>query len=182
MIAIFSDTHSNRGHELEGEALAAARNADVVLHAGDFTSEAALEAFRGECDRLYAVHGNADDPAVCDRLPTARVVEAAGIRIAVTHRRDGGETGLAMFGRSRGANVVIFGHSHRPTVIDADDVTLLNPGSHADPRGNRPGFAVLEQAENDGHESAESTGGGSLEGAIREPDGTLIETLEIRRR
>ena len=168
MIAIFSDTHSSDGHDLEGEALTAAREADTVVHAGDFTTEAALEAFRDECDRLYAVHGNADSAAVRDRLPTARVVEAGGVRVAVTHRRDGGEMGLAMFGRSRGADVVVFGHSHRPTVVETDDVILLNPGSHADPRGNRPGFAVLEARED-----------GGLAGEIREPDGTPIEPLDI---
>ncbi|WP_254522019.1 metallophosphoesterase [Natrinema caseinilyticum] len=180
MIAIFSDTHSVSGHELEGEALTAARTADVVLHAGDFTSEVALEAFQRECDRLYAAHGNADDPAVCDRLPPARVVEADGVRFALTHRRDGGETGLAMFGRSRAADVVVFGHSHRPTVVDAGDVTLVNPGSHADPRGNRPGFAVLEPARGEDRETSETATDRRLEGAIREPDGTIIETVEIR--
>ncbi|WP_226040079.1 metallophosphoesterase [Natrinema sp. DC36] len=169
MIAILSDTHSRRGHELEGEALIAAREADTVIHAGDFTTETALEAFQNECDRLFAVHGNADEPAVCDRLPTARVVEAGGVRFAVTHRRDGGETGLAMFGRSRGADVVVFGHSHRPTVVETDDLTLLNPGSHADPRGNQPGFATLEERDD-----------GGLEGSIRDPDGTVLESLEIR--
>ncbi|OLZ42249.1 phosphoesterase [Natrinema saccharevitans] len=168
MIAIFSDTHSSAGHELEGAALTAAREADVVVHAGDFTSNAALEAFREECNRLFAVHGNADGAGVRDRLPTARVVEAGGVRIAVTHRRDGGETGLAMFGRSRGADLVVFGHSHRPTVVETDDVVLLNPGSHADPRGNRPGFAVLEERAD-----------GGLEGEIREPDGTVLESVRL---
>ncbi|MFC6719617.1 metallophosphoesterase [Natrialbaceae archaeon GCM10025810] len=183
MIAIFSDTHSVRGHELEGEAFAAAREADRVIHAGDFTSVAALEAFRGECGTLLAVHGNADDPAVADRLPTERVVEVPvgsddstdatdrTVRIAVTHRRDGGETGLAMFGRSRGADVVVFGHSHRPTVVETEDVLLLNPGSHAQPRGNRPGFAVLEpRADGDG-----------LEGRVLGPDGTLLESFDVPR-
>ena len=171
MIAIFSDTHSQRGHELTDEALAVAREADVVVHAGDFTSVAALEAFQYECDRFFAVHGNADDPAVRDRLPTSRVLEADGVRFAVTHRRDGGETGLAMFGRAEAADVVVFGHSHRPTVIDADDCLLLNPGSHAQPRGNRPGFAVLE---GDGENEE-----GRLEGEIREPDGTLLESFTV---
>ncbi|WP_126663741.1 metallophosphoesterase [Haloterrigena salifodinae] len=169
MIAIFSDTHSGDGHELEGEALTAVREADTVIHAGDFTSEAALEAVQSECDLLYAVHGNADSAAVRERLPTARTVEAGGVRFAVTHRRDGGETGLAMFGRSRDADVVVFGHSHRPTVVETEETLLLNPGSHADPRGNRPGFAVLE----------ERADGDGLEGEIREPDGTLVESFEL---
>ncbi|WP_254762665.1 metallophosphoesterase [Natrinema marinum] len=170
MLAIFSDTHSTDGHDLEGEALTAARDADTVVHAGDFTTESSLEAFQDECEQLFAVHGNADSAAVRDRLPTARVVEAGGVRVAVTHRSDGGETGLAMFGRSHAADIVVFGHSHRPTVVETDDVTLLNPGSHADPRGNRPGFAVLESTD---------AGDGGLTGEIREPDGTVIETLEV---
>ncbi|WP_339105084.1 metallophosphoesterase [Haloterrigena salinisoli] len=169
MIAIFSDTHSGDGHRLEGEALTAAREADAVIHAGDFTSESSLEAFQEECDLLYAVHGNADGATVRERLPTARVVEAGGVRFAVTHRRDGGGTGLAMFGRSRDADVVVSGHSHRPSVTETEDVLLLNPGSHADPRGNRPGFAVLE----------ERAGESGLEGEIREPDGTLVESFEL---
>ncbi|TYL39851.1 YfcE family phosphodiesterase [Natronococcus pandeyae] len=169
-IAIFSDTHSSGGHELTGDALEAAQTAEIVIHAGDFTSTTALEAFQNECDRLFAVHGNADSAAVRERLPTARVVEAGGVRFAVTHRREGGATGLAMFGRSRDADVVVSGHSHRPSVVETDDVLLLNPGSHAQPRGNRPGFAVLEEA------------GDELVGEIREPDGTLVAEFAVATR
>lgn len=169
MIAIFSDTHSSRGHELEGEALAAAREADAVVHAGDFTSEAALDAFQAECSRLYGVYGNVDDAAVVDRLPRERTVEECGVRLAVRHRPEGGETALALFGRSRDADVVVSGHTHRPTVVDAGDVLLVNPGSHAQPRGYRPGFAVIEGSN------------GRLTGRIREPDGTLVERFEYER-
>lgn len=167
MIAVFSDTHSDGGHELEDEALAAAREAEVVVHAGDFTSRSALEAFREECDRLFAVHGNADATDVRERLPPARTVEEAGVRIVVTHRRDGGETGLAMFGRSRDADLVVSGHTHRPGVTRTEDVLLLNPGSHAQPRGNRPGFATLERRN------------GTVSGRLVEPDGTLIEEFVV---
>lgn len=167
MIAIFSDTHAAADHELEGEALAAAREADAVIHAGDFTTATVLDAFREECSRLYAVHGNADGAAVRDRLPEARTVEESGLTIAVTHRRDGGATGLAMFGRSRDADVVVSGHSHRPTVVDAGDVVLVNPGSHARPRGNRPGFATIEPTAS------------GFEGEIREPAGELIDRFAI---
>lgn len=169
-IAIFSDTHSSGGHALTGEALEAARTAETVIHAGDFTSTTALEAFQNECDRLFAVHGNADSAAVRERLPTARVVEAGGVRFAVTHRREGGATGLAMFGRSRDADVVVSGHSHRPSAVETDDVLLLNPGSHAQPRGNRPGFAVVEEA------------GDELVGEIREPNGTLVAEFTVATR
>ncbi|MFC6736985.1 metallophosphoesterase family protein, partial [Halolamina salina] len=65
-------------------------------------------------------------------------------RIAATHRQRGGATGLAMFGRERGADLVVSGHTHRPLVDQEGAVTLLNPGSHADPRGAKQSFAVLE--------------------------------------
>lgn len=167
MLVVISDTHGSDDHRLDGRALADVRAADVVVHAGDFTTEAVLDAFQTETDRLLAVHGNADEPTVRDRLPEARTVETLGLRLAVTHRRDGGATGLALFGRSRDADLVVSGHTHRPSVVRTDDAVLLNPGSHADPRGNRPGYAVLERAN------------GGAAGELREPDGTLVERFDV---
>lgn len=167
MIVVCSDTHSRTGHELTEQMLDAVRAADLVVHAGDFTSAAALDAFQAASDRLFAVRGNADGPAVCDRLPPARTFDGGGHTVALTHRRDGGATGLAMFGRSRGADLVVSGHTHRPSVADAGDVTLLNPGSYADPRGNRPGYAELERD------------GDDLRGRLLEPDGTAVETFVV---
>ena len=169
MLAIFSDTHSSRGHELEGAALAAARDAHAVIHAGDFTTVGALEAFQEVCPRFHAVHGNADTPAVIDRLPSERVVDHEGVRIAVTHHRNGGETGLAMFGRSLDADAVVSGHTHQPGIRETDEVLLINPGSHAQPRGNRPGFATLEVT---------SAG---LSGSLRQLDGTVLKSIEFER-
>ncbi len=167
MLTICSDTHSHDGHALTGRTLEAVREADRVIHAGDFTSPSALEAFQEETRRLDAVHGNADRMAVRDRLPTARTVEYQGVRFAVTHRRDGGPTALSLFGRQREADVVVSGHSHQPSVVDADGLMLLNPGSHADPRGNRPGHAELEPAD------------GGLDGRLCQPDGTVFEEFRI---
>jgi putative phosphoesterase len=141
MIVVLSDTHSVDGHALAGRAEAAVADADAVLHAGDLTTASALDAFHDAADRLHAVHGNADRPGVRDRLPTARTVDVAGLTVALTHRRDGGELGLSMFGRERGADLVVSGHTHAPTVTETEDAVLLNPGSHADPRGN-PAWAA----------------------------------------
>ena len=137
--------------------------AERVIHAGDFITSSALEAFQNEAARLDAVYGNVDESEVRERLPEARTIEWNGLRIAVTHRRNGGQTGLAMFGRERGADIVISGHSHKPGVTRTEDLTLLNPGSHAQPRGNRPGHAELEGVEE------------GIRGRLREPDGTVFE-------
>ncbi|ADJ13598.1 metallophosphoesterase [Halalkalicoccus jeotgali] len=168
MLAVVSDTHSTEAHALTGRTLAAVRDAERVIHAGDFTSVSALDAFHAEAPRLDAVHGNADESAVRDRLPAARTLEWEGLRIALTHRRDGGPTGLAMFGRERGADLVVSGHTHAPGVTRTDDLVLLNPGSHADPRGNRPAHAELEAIDNE------------VRGRLRRPDGTVLEEFSIR--
>lgn len=167
MIAVLSDTHSRDGHRLEGRARDAVREADLVVHAGDFVTEDALDAFYDVSDRLLAVHGNADESAVTDRLPTARTFDENGVRFALTHRQRGGETALAFFGRERAADVVISGHTHRPRVKELDDVLLLNPGSHADPRGNPAAHAELTPTE------------GGFDGEIRQRDGTLLETFQV---
>jgi putative phosphoesterase len=147
MLVVLSDTHSDAGHELAGRAREAVAEADAVVHAGDFTAPAALDAFQEVADALHAVHGNTDAAAVRERLPPARTVTALGLRIAVTHRREGGDTGLVMFGRERGADLVVSGHTHRPRVEAAEaGPALLNPGSHADPRGGPASHAELVRA------------------------------------
>ncbi len=167
MLVVCSDTHRESGHGLSSAVLDAVRSADRVVHAGDFTTPAVVDAFAGEAARLDAVHGNADGSAVRQRLPEARVLEYGGVKIAVTHRRDGGATGLSLFGRSRDADLVVSGHTHRPAVVDADGVVLLNPGSHADPRGNRAAFAELEPDD------------GGLRGRLHEVDGTTFERFSV---
>lgn len=167
MLAVCSDTHARTGHALAGRSLDAVEAADLVIHAGDFVTTDALDAFDDVAERLRAVHGNADGPAVTERLPAERTVEYAGVRIAVTHRRAGGSTGLRMFGRERGADLVVSGHTHRPTVVETGDVTLLNPGSHAQPRGNRRAHAELERTE------------AGLGGRLVRPDGTVVERFQV---
>jgi hypothetical protein len=167
MLTVVSDTHGTTDARLTGRTLTAVCEADLVVHAGDFTTPAVLDAFHAACDRLFAVHGNADTPAVTDRLPSARTFEYGGVRFALTHARRGGSTGLSMFGRERGADVVVSGHSHRPGFREGDPA-LLNPGSHADPRGHEAAHAELTRVAD------------GLDGHIRTVDGETLETFSVR--
>jgi len=167
MLVVVSDSHRESGTGLEGRTLDAVRDAEVVAHAGDFVTEDALDAFQDVASTLLAVHGNADRPGVRDRLPSARSFTYADVDVAMTHRQRAGETGLELFGRERGAALVLSGHTHRPRVATTDACTLLNPGSHADPRGNRPGHAELEPA------------AGGLDGRLVSPDGTVAERFHV---
>lgn len=167
MLTVVSDTHSRDGHRLRGQTLRAVRDAELVLHVGDFMSESVLDEFEAEAETLRGVYGNNDDSGIRERLPKARTVEYEGIRFAMTHTVRGGTTALSLFGKQREADAVIFGHSHRPTADFTGELPLLNPGSHAQPRGNRPGHMELEPV------------AGGLQGRLVTPDGDVFETFEL---
>ena len=166
MLVVVSDTHGRDDHRLAGRTRDAVETAELVVHAGDFTTERVLDAFREVAASVRGVHGNRDEQGVRDRLPPALTLSYGGVRIAVTHRRRGGDTGLRMFGRERGAEVVAHGHTHQPRVTDAGAVTLLNPGSHASPRGAPPAHAELEAGEN------------GLVGRLVTVDGDVLESFD----
>ena len=136
-VAVISDTHMpGRGRALPQECVARLRRADLVVHAGDWSSMDALALVRGIGRPLVAVHGNVDEPAVRAALPATAEVEVAGLRIGVVHDA-GPEAGRLERMRRRfpGAEGVVFGHSHIPLHEMADDgFFILNPGSPTDRR------------------------------------------------
>ncbi|MFC0531930.1 metallophosphoesterase family protein [Phytohabitans kaempferiae] len=136
-LVITSDTHlPARARDLPADLWAAIDAADVVVHAGDWVSEAALDALEARAARLIGVYGNNDGPALRARLPEVARVELDGLRMAVVH-----ETGPAA-GRERrcaarfpDVDVLVFGHSHIPwDTVAPGGPRLLNPGSPTDRR------------------------------------------------
>ncbi|GAB2699326.1 metallophosphoesterase family protein [Thalassiella azotivora] len=110
--------------------------ADVVLHAGDWVDEAALDALQARARRLLACHGNNDGPALRRRLPEVARARIGGLRFAVVH-----ETGPSRGREERcdaaypDVDVLVFGHSHIPwDTVTPRGARLLNPGSPTDRR------------------------------------------------
>ena len=169
MLTVVSDTHGTDSHRLRGRTLDAVREANLVVHAGDFMREPVLDAFLDESGRFFGVYGNNDDAAIRERLPAARTFEYEGVTFAMTHTRRGGATELGLFGRERDADAVVFGHSHRPTFDDGGALPLLNPGSYAQPRGFRAAHAELVPAN------------GGLDGRLCTPEDETLERFRIER-
>ena len=144
IVAVISDTHLLRGsRRIPDACLDRLRAADLILHAGDFTSGAVLEELEGLGPPLHGVHGNMDDALVCDRLPAERVIDAGGARIGMTHDpgpRAGREERLAR--RFPGCDAVVYGHTHEPDVTQHDDIWILNPGSPTE-RRRAPAHTML---------------------------------------
>lgn len=144
MLVALSDTHAETDPPLTPHLETALRTASTVVHAGDFTTPAVLDAVASRTRALVAVHGNRDTPAVTARLPATATLAWAGNRILVVHGHRHDSTSLSLLARQEDADVVVTGHSHRQGLEQVGDTTVVNPGSHAEPRGGRPGYATFE--------------------------------------
>jgi putative phosphoesterase len=154
LIAVISDTHLPRGtRRLPDECVQRIAAADLLLHAGDFSSVEVLRSLESIGPPLVGVHGNVDSADVRRLLPAERVVEAGGPRIAMLHdagpRRGRLRRMRARFGDR--AQAVVFGHSHLPLHERADDgFQIFNPGSPTERRRSprhTMGMARVEHGE-----------------------------------
>jgi uncharacterized protein len=136
LLGVISDTHMPRGaRRLPDACVERLRAADLILHAGDIVAEEVFEELTALGPPLFAVHGNVDDLALCERLPETLVVDAGGLRIGMTHDpgpRPGRESRLAA--RFPGCAAVVYGHTHQPQVARVGETWILNPGSPTERR------------------------------------------------
>jgi len=140
-VAIVSDTHvPTRADEVPAWVRERVREADHVIHAGDFDAAEAYDEFAALADDFTAVRGNVD-PVDLD-LPETAAVELGGVTFVVVHG-----TGAMRNYRDRVAGIVadeaadvagpvvgVAGHTHELTdetvaPEDGQPVRLLNPGS-----------------------------------------------------
>ena len=151
-LAIISDTHLPRGSRaLPETCVAHLRAADLILHAGDLATVAVLEDLQALGPPVAAVHGNVDDERVRMLLPAARLVRAAGARIAMTHDAGPAAGRLArMRARFPDADAVVFGHSHIPVHEHDGGFHIFNPGSPTDRRRQPVHTMGLAEAGDDG--------------------------------
>jgi uncharacterized protein len=136
LVAVVSDTHLPRGQRRIPDAcLEQLEAADLILHAGDFTSLDVLFELRAYAP-VAAVHGNVDGWDVRNELPERTVVEAGGARIGMVHDAGPAKGRLErMRAAFPGADAVVFGHSHIPLHQRAPDgFQIFNPGSPTDRR------------------------------------------------
>jgi uncharacterized protein len=131
-----SDTHLPRGaRTLPARCVELLQAADVVLHAGDFTSVAFLEELRALGKPVHAVYGNMDEPALKDSLPKQTIVEIEEARIGMVHI-PGPAAGRSARLRAKfpDCQAVVYGHTHWPEAVQEEGVWILNPGSPTEKR------------------------------------------------
>lgn len=124
LIGILSDTHGL----LRPEVLEALQECRVLLHAGDIGDGRIIERLE-ESHEVVAVRGNADRGPWAEGLKGVERVRLAGRRILLIH--DLAE--LRERPSPSTSDIVVYGHSHQPSVEYRRGVLYLNPGS-AGPR------------------------------------------------
>ena len=136
VIAVISDTHLPRGRRrLPDACVERIRDADLVVHAGDFTAPEVHDEIAAIGPPVRAVHGNVDAATLKLRLPETDAFDAGGATVALIHDAGPSKRRLErMRARFPDAAAVIFGHSHIPLHEEADGFQIFNPGSPTDRR------------------------------------------------
>ncbi len=142
-VFVVSDSHGRNTYL--NKALEQAGPFDYFLHLGDLEgSEDFIEAFVETPKEL--ISGNNDYFSDIER---EKIIELAGHRIFMTHGHyyyaHSGNEQLKSAGRRNKADIVLFGHTHRPTLEIDEDIIVANPGSLTYPRQEkrRPSYMVL---------------------------------------
>ena len=140
-IGVISDTHGL----LRPEAEQCLDGVAHIIHAGDIGRPEIIAGLR-RIAPVIAIKGNVDTADWATRYPATRTVKLGGRSIHILH--DIHE--LKLDPVSRGIDVVISGHSHRPGIETIDGVLYLNPGSAGPRRFSLPiTLAILELTQSD---------------------------------
>jgi putative phosphoesterase len=132
VIGLISDTHGL----VRPQALEALQGVELIVHAGDIGKAEVIDALK-EIAPVVAIRGNNDTGAWAKPLPETRSVKSGAVRLFVIH--DVKE--LNCDPTAGGFQVVISGHSHKPSVLTRAGVLFVNPGS-AGPRRFKLPIAV----------------------------------------
>jgi putative phosphoesterase len=147
-LGVLADTHiPDKARTLNPNVLPVFRQAGVraILHAGDVSSPGVLTAL-GKIAPVYAVFGNRDW-LFLRHLPLHRTLNFNGITLGLTHSHGGlrhyivGKFQYIAEGYNLerfkprlletfpGADVIVFGHTHRPLIRWANGKLFFNPGA-----------------------------------------------------
>lgn len=149
-ILIVSDTHRKNDNYFIALQL---QKPDLVIHCGDAEGSEYVLSRAAECP-VQIVLGN-NDFFSC--LPKELNLKIEQLKVWVTHGHNYyvsmGNQILKREAAARGADIVLYGHTHKPVIDKKDGVIAVNPGSLSYPRqdGRRPSYVVMEAEGGEAH-------------------------------
>jgi uncharacterized protein len=139
-VGLISDTHGL----LRPQVFDALAGVERILHAGDIGPPAILAELETVAP-VTAVWGNTDGFDVRQRTVPMAELELGGRRVVVLHGHQlGSPAPPALRSACPDADIIVYGHTHRPLVDRTDDVLVVNPGAAGAARfGIPPSVAIL---------------------------------------
>lgn len=123
-IGLISDTHGL----IRPQAMETLRGVEIILHAGDIGRPEVLTSLQALAP-VVAVKGNVDREDWARAIPGIVNIRINDVKLQLIHNALDVKSDL----RSAGYHGVVSGHSHKPCVIQRNDLLWINPGS-AGPR------------------------------------------------
>ena len=123
VIGLISDTHGL----VRPDVHTALAGVELILHAGDVGGDEILDELELIAP-VRAVYGNTDIPGN-PRLAESIELTIDGVRIHVSHGHETGSPTPAKLLARYDADVIVFGHTHRQLIANADGRWVVNPGS-----------------------------------------------------
>jgi putative phosphoesterase len=138
IVGLVSDTHGL----IRPEIFDALKGVELILHAGDVGGRSVIDELAAIAP-VRAVFGNTDvpgDPSLEARL----YLDIQGLSIHVSHGHEVGSPTPEKLLARYSADVLVFGHTHKPLVERTGGRLVVNPGAAGPRRFNlRPSVARM---------------------------------------
>jgi len=141
-IGIISDTHDHLIKIKEAVDIFLLHKVDLILHAGDFVAPFSLRFLNESKIEWFGVFGNNDgEKEGLLKFSSGRIknppffIEKEGKKIALTH----------IF-QDLDADIVIFGHTHKPQIEEKRGKLLINPGEACGWLFNKSSLVIFDFA------------------------------------
>ena len=144
-ILIISDTHGDINKA--EEAIRSNSDIDLIIHLGDYFRDAQKLSDLFPNIPIEYIYGNSD--FMIEDVPAEKLLEICGKRIFITHGHrysvKWDYDKLYRKAEEIKADVLLFGHTHVPDMIEKGGYYVLNPGSISDPRDDSfESYAIIE--------------------------------------
>jgi len=148
-VGLISDTHiPSRAKAIPSKVFNIFDGISLILHAGDLTQLSVVDELQ-QLAPVMAVSGNMDGDEVRERLPKMNSVKVYNWKIGVIHDPGifSGTERIKTIAKQNNFDILVFGHTHRPSLRQAEEVLFINPGSPTNPLPpfiTKPSVAMLK--------------------------------------
>ncbi len=148
-VIVVSDTHGRVDNFVN--KIKAMEKPELIIHLGDYVEDGEKIQALTNIETII-VKGNND--YLNNTYKEDILINIGGKNFFITHGHKYGVRyrldNLMYKGEELGANIILFGHTHVPLILEEDNIRIMNPGSVSYPRGvdRIKTFGIIDIAKN----------------------------------